>query len=207
MSLIIRCQTSQGMHRLTFPSKDATFSDLQSAIETKYGISPDAQVISKQRPNNPDFIENVSSNAKLSDIGLSHGTIIYLIMVDNQINNFKQKQQTQIPPQQSSSNGNDNDEQKYTTNNTSSKPKSYTLKPMSQRKKKGPSKMKLDELKQDPVVDNGPKHIPFHEFIQERQRKFAKTQPWNIDPPQYNYSRMYLLCDFAFFSFVFIFYI
>ncbi len=28
--------------------------------------------------NNPDFIENTSSNSKLCDIGLKHGTMIYL---------------------------------------------------------------------------------------------------------------------------------
>ena len=190
MSLIIRCQTSQGMHRLTFPSKNATFGDLQSAIQTKYTISPDAQVISRTRPNAPEFIENVSPQTKLTDIGLKHGTIIYLIMVDNQINSFKEKQKTEQPPQEKKSMDTDDNEEEKSSNKNNTKSGGYKLKPMAKRKKKGPSKMKIDELKQDEVVDNGPKHIPFHEFIQERQRKFAKTQPWNIDPPQPDYKRM-----------------
>ena len=200
MSLIIRCQTSQGMHRLTFPSKNATFGDLQSAIQSKYAISPDAQVISKTRPNAPEFIENVSSDTKLSDINLKHGTIIYLIMVDNQINSFKEKQKAQQAPQDSNSMDTDDNDEEKTSNNNNTKSGTYQLKPMAKRKKKGPSKMKLDELKHDEVVDSGPKHIPFHEFIQERQRKFAKTQPWNIDPPKPDYKRMLYdimrFCDF-----------
>jgi len=34
--------------------------------------------------------------------------------------------------------------------------------------------------------DKPPKHIPFHDFIEARQRTYAKT-PWNIDPPAPNY--------------------
>ncbi len=30
----------------------------------------------------------------------------------------------------------------------------------------------------------GPKHLPFHDWIEERQRKY-KNQPWNIDPPSH----------------------
>merc|ERR1712046_284848 len=31
-----------------------------------------------------------------------------------------------------------------------------------------------------------PKFIPFHQWIEERQAKYSH-QPWNIDPPTYNY--------------------
>eukprot|EP00486_Rosalina_sp_Unknown_P005724 CAMPEP_0201570674 /NCGR_PEP_ID=MMETSP0190_2-20130828/13022_1 /ASSEMBLY_ACC=CAM_ASM_000263 /TAXON_ID=37353 /ORGANISM="Rosalina sp." /LENGTH=157 /DNA_ID=CAMNT_0047994445 /DNA_START=247 /DNA_END=717 /DNA_ORIENTATION=- len=111
-------------------------------------------------------------------------------MVDNQVNGFKEKEKEQQQQSQQSqakeSMDTDNDEQKYNNNNNTKSKASFQLKPMAQRKKKGPNKMRIDEIKQEPVVDAGPKHIPFHEFIQERQRKFAK-QPWNIDPPKYDY--------------------
>merc|ERR1719197_1859658 len=44
----------------------------------------------------------------------------------------------------------------------------------------------LPELKPE---DKGPKHIAFHEWIEERQRKYAK-QPWNIDPPKLSYNHV-----------------
>ena len=182
MSFIIRCQTNQGMHRLPFPSPSATFADLQSAIQKKYNIDPEAQVISRTRPNAPDFIDNVSPSATLQSIGLKHGTIIYLIMVENQVQQYKQQQEA----------AKSNEEQKDWKPPTSSTTSSggSALKPMPRRKKKVMSK-RLDDLKndEDDVVDAGPKHIPFHEYIEERQRKLAKTQPWNIDPPKYNYKR------------------
>ena len=98
-ALIIRCQTSQGMLDLTFSSTNATFGDLQSAIMIKYGIASNAQIISKTPPNTPQFIENVSPQTKLSDIGLNDGDIIYLIMSESQINFFKQKQEIERPTQ------------------------------------------------------------------------------------------------------------
>eukprot|EP01083_Nonionella_stella_P238536 835811_1 len=183
MSLIIRVQTSQGTHRLTFNSKNATFGELQSAIESKYGISSDAQMISRTRPNTPDFIENISSNTKLCDIGLKHGIMIYLILADNQVDAYKQTAQNQKPQSIKSSESKDNNEQKYQSKNTK---KSYTLKPVAKRKAQ--TTKKLTDLKPEPEVDAGPKHVPFHEFIEARQQKFAKTQPWNIDPPTYNYA-------------------
>ena len=183
MAYIIRCQTNQGMHRLSFPSKSATFSDLQSAIEKKYNIDPDAQVISRTRPNAPEFIENVAPSASLKSIGLNHGAIIYLIMVENQVKQYKsalQKEQAQSKEEQKD----------WKPPSSSSGGGGSALKPMPKRKAKSMSK-RLDDLKneEDDVVDAGPKHIPFHEYIEERQRKFAKSQPWNIDPPKYDYTR------------------
>ena len=90
---IIRYQTSQSIDWLPIPSPSATFADLQSAIQKKYNIDPEAQVISRTRPNAPDFIDNVSPSATLQSIGLKHGTIIYLIMVENQVQQYKQQQE------------------------------------------------------------------------------------------------------------------
>lgn len=36
------------------------------------------------------------------------------------------------------------------------------------------------------VEEKPPKYRPFHEYIEERQKIYAKT-PWNIDPPKFNY--------------------
>lgn len=179
MSFIIRIQTSQGMHRLSFSSPSATFGDLQKAIEAKYSITPDAQVLSRSRPNNPDFIENISPTTSLSSMGLKHGSILYLIMVQNQVESFKQSQTK-------------NDEQKSPTSTTSSNPTSK-LKPAPNAKKGRKMKARLDDLvnekdEKEKEAEAGPKHVPFHEYIEERQRKFGKTQPWNIDPPKYNYA-------------------
>jgi len=179
MSFIIRCQTNQGMHRLPFPSSAATFGDLQSAIEKKYKVAPDAQVISRTRPNAPDFIDNVSPSASLQSVGLKHGSIIYLILVENQVAQFKSAQK-----QSESQSAAEQKDWKPPSSDTGGS----ALKPMANRKKKAMTK-RLDDLKNDAddVVDAGPKHIPFHEYIEERQRKLAKTQPWNIDPPKYDY--------------------
>eukprot|EP01084_Bolivina_argentea_P047642 87813_1 len=181
MALIIRVQTSQGTHRVTFQSKTATFSELQTAIESKYGIPAETQVLSRTRPNAPDFIENVSPNTPLVDIGLTHGTMIYLIMVKNQIESYKEANSKQ---QQQQAIASDNSEQKYESQSNTG----FKLKAVTKHKSKVRSK-RLSDLKNDAddVVDAGPKHVPFHEYIEERQRKFAKTQPWNIDPPQYDY--------------------
>ena len=190
MTFILRIQTSQGTHRISFPSKNATFGDLQSSIQQKYGIAPDAQVLSRSRPNNPDFIDNAPANTRLIDMKLSHGTMLYLIMVKNQIDSFKAtKAKNQAIEQKDAMDVDDDDtDQKYQSQ--PQKKKAYALKPLNQRTKRATSK-KLADLKndKDEIADAGPKHIPFHEYIEERQRKLAKTQPWNIDPPKYNYKR------------------
>jgi len=195
MSFVIRCiASSDGVKtRLTLPTKNATFGELQSEIQSKYGVSPDVQVINRTdfrcKPlSPPQFIENASPSTKLTALGINHGDAIYLVLADNQVQTYneKQKQESQSTANSlADSKAEPDTEQKYQS--TDSKAKTYALKPLAQRKKKGPLKMNLDELKQDPVVDAGPKHVPFHEFIQERQRKLAKTQPWNIDPPKFDY--------------------
>ena len=189
--LVIRVETSQGQYRINFPSRNVTFGDLQSKIQTKYGIVPDAQVLSRGRPPNLDFIENVSQNSKLTDIGLQHGAQIWLIMVKSQEdeyrqNNKKKESQRTNNPHSSPM---DQDEKKSNNNRSKLKQMNTTLSGGKMTYQEIGKKVAKDDEEKE--ANRGPKHIPFHEFIEERQRKFAKTQPWNIDPPKYNYKRMY----------------
>jgi len=51
------------------------------------------------------------------------------------------------------------------------------------------SKMTLatsEYVNEEKVEEKPPKYRPFHDFMEERQKIYAKT-PWNIDPPKLNY--------------------
>eukprot|EP01084_Bolivina_argentea_P052539 96507_1 len=108
----------------------------------------------------------------------------------NPLNQYKKKEENKshltTDPVSSSS----KTEQKFQSTNNNQSTSSYKLKPLPSRKNKNKSLQKtLDDLKTDEnkIEDAGPKHVPFHEWIQARQKKFGKTQPWNIDPPKYDY--------------------
>lgn len=60
---VLRIQTSQGMHRLNFDSNNSTYSDLQEAIQKKYGINPKEQIISLDKPSvNPKFLQGQTND-------------------------------------------------------------------------------------------------------------------------------------------------
>ncbi|ETO26693.1 hypothetical protein RFI_10444 [Reticulomyxa filosa] len=158
-SFVIRVESSRGMFRAEFPSNQATFGELQQKIQDKFGIAPDLQVLSLTRPSQPQFVKSNSKDT-LAKIGLQHGQVLYLILATNQSEAVSTKQK---------------EEKEAETDKDKPKAKSVTL--------------KTSEWVNDPkhrVEDTGPKHVPFHEWIEDRQKKYA-NQPWNIDPPTFDY--------------------
>ena len=210
---ILRIETSRGRKRLTFDSDQVPFSQLQSEIESQYGVNPDEQILSRRPPSNPDFIEVSSNTNSLSQIGLKHGDLIYLVLGKNHLSNYLQQEQeakaaqteqlkknANVPTTASNNNNNNNGsnsmeidskEEEKSSGRTSS---NYVL--PSSGTRKIPNKITLDtsEWVNDPkhkIVDSGPKHTPFHKWIEDRQKKYA-NQPWNIDPPTFDYRCMFI---------------
>ena len=202
---ILRVNSQMGQNvRFYFDSSSSTLMELKQEINNKYGIPNDQQILSKTVPSNPNFIES-NDDTKLCDIGLKHGDRIWLVMGKNHIQNIKNKQQ-QIKAQKQTLNNNkgiyslknnnnnnnsnidamniDLDEIKSNDNNGS-----YKLKPIKRNNGKWVT-MSTSKYVNDPkhkIEDKGAKHKSFHEWIQERQKKF-KNKQWLIDPPKYNYA-------------------
>jgi len=149
------------MFRADFVSEQTTFQHLQKKIQEKYGIPPELQVLSLTRINKPQFITANPSDS-FSKMGLRHGQILYLILANNQSTAVAEKQE---------------------------KEHDHLLEHASEKSKNKSVTLQTSEWVNDPkhkVEDTGPKHIPFHEWIEDRQKKNA-NQPWNIDPPTFDY--------------------
>ena len=196
---ILRVETSRGRKRMTFDSGDVTFREFQSQLEKEYGVAPDEQILSRRPPANPDFIEASNPDDSLKGCGLKHGDLIYFIMGKNHLDNFMSQQRQARAAQEdrlrknanvpAASNGDEKQDMKVDSNDNGNRNSNYQL--PSSNTRKIPNKITLDTSKwvNDPkhkIEDNGPKHVPFHKWIEDRQKKYA-NQPWNIDPPKFDY--------------------
>eukprot|EP00808_Paulinella_micropora_P015807 g19355.t1 len=78
MPFLIRVRAQKGMKRLVFNDDSATLGDLQLQIKDVLGLSPSAQVLSRQPMHAPSLIDTSNKKVSLRELGLKHGDMLYL---------------------------------------------------------------------------------------------------------------------------------
>lgn len=82
--VILRVQSSLGTARFNFESVEkSTLGDLKKQIKDKWKISEGNQILSYKPFSDPQFLED-SAKASLRDLGLKHGSMLYVQLSENE---------------------------------------------------------------------------------------------------------------------------